>query len=67
MTNSEIIKECRVLAKYQGIIFRRLKAVSKINGKPCYKIESGVEFKVLHQGNLNTIWAALLSELFKGQ
>ena len=62
-----ILKECRTLAKDQGLIVRRSKTVNKINNKACYEIESGIEFKILHQGSLNTIWDTLLSESLKGQ
>jgi hypothetical protein len=67
MNSSEIIKECRTLAKNQNLTFRRSKAVNKINSKACYEIESGIEFKTLHQGCLNTIWLTLLSECLQGQ
>tara|TARA_R110000851_G_scaffold31339_1_gene84824 strand:- start:392 stop:595 length:204 start_codon:yes stop_codon:yes gene_type:complete len=67
MTNAQILKECRQLAKTQGLTFRRSKTVSTINGLACYEIESGLEFKVLHQGNLTTIWETLLSECFAGK
>jgi hypothetical protein len=66
MKSSEIIKECRQLAKAQSLTFRRSKTINEINKKACYEIESGVQNKVLHQGNLNTIWETLLSECLKG-
>ena len=67
MNHSEIIKECRVLAKSQDLTFRRSKTVNTINGRACYEIESGIQYKTLHQGCLNTIWETLLSESLKGQ
>jgi hypothetical protein len=67
MKTSEIIKECRVLAKAQNLTFRRSKTVNKINNKPCYAIESGVEFKTLHQGSICTVWETLLSESLANQ
>ncbi len=67
MTNNEIIKECRALAKEQNLTFRRSKEVNKINNKACYEIESGIEYKILHQGCLVTIWETLLSEGLKGK
>ena len=66
MNNSEIMKECRSLAKAQNLTFRRSKTVSTINNKACYEIESGFQYKVLHQGSLDTIWNTLLSENLKG-
>ena len=67
INSSEIIKECRTLAKNQNLTFRRSKTANKINGKACYKLESGIEFKTLHQGSLKTIWLTLLSEYFQGK
>ena len=67
MTNNEIIKECRLLAKTQNLAFRRSNRVDKINGKACYEIESGIEYKTLHQGSLVTIWETLLSENLANQ
>lgn len=62
MKNKEIIKECIKLAKLQNLTFRRSKTVSTINNKACYELESGVQYKILHQGSLATIWETLLSE-----
>ena len=56
------MKECRELAKDQSLTFRRSKTVGTINGKACYEIESGIEYKILQQGCLVTIWETLLSE-----
>lgn len=67
MTSNEIIKECRKLAKTQSLTFKRSIKVGTINNKACYEIESGIEYKTLHQGCLNTIWEALLSERLAGQ
>jgi len=67
MKTNEILRECHKLAKEQGLSFRRSKSVNTINGKACYEIESGIEYKVLHKGCLNTIWDTLLSENLKGQ
>lgn len=67
MTNNEIIKECRKLAKAQSLAFKRSKGVGTINNKACYEIKSGIEYKTLHQGCLNTIWETLLSESLTGQ
>ena len=61
MTHNEIIKECRKLAKEQNIEFKRSNNVGKINGKACYEIESGIQYKTLHQGCLDTIYKTLLS------
>jgi hypothetical protein len=65
MKSSEIIKECRELAKNQSLTFRRSKTINEINNRACYEIESGIEYKILHQGNLETIWETLLSECLK--
>jgi len=62
LTNNEIIKECRKLAKVQNITFKRSKKVGTINGKACYEIESGIEYRTLHKGCLATIYDTLLSE-----
>ena len=62
MKNSEIIKDCRKLAKSQSIKFKRSKTINKINGAACYEIESGIQHKTLHQGCLDTIYQTLLSE-----
>ena len=67
MTNNEIMKECRSLAKIQNLTFRRSKTVSTINNKACYEIESGIQYKILHQGSLVTIWETLLSESLANQ
>lgn len=67
MKNSEIMKECRKLAKAQSIVFKRSKSVNKINGLACYEIESGIQHKTLHQGCLNTIYQTLLSEACANQ
>jgi len=67
MTYSEMIKECRVLAKSQNLTFRRSKKVGKINGKACYEIKSGIACKILHKGSLIAIWDTLLSESLAGQ
>ena len=67
MTNNEIIKECRELAKTQNLTFKRSKTVSTINDKACYEIESGIQHKTLHQGSLVTIWETLLSENLANQ
>ena len=65
MTDNEIIKECRELAKKQNIAFKRSKTINKINGKACYEIHSKLLHKTLHQGCLHTIWETLLSEALK--
>lgn len=67
MGHNEIMKECRALAKAQSLTFKRSKKVGTINGKACYEIESGIEYKTLHQGCLNTIWETLLSENLANQ
>jgi len=67
MNSNEIMKECRVLAREQNLTFKRSENVGTINGKACYNIESGIEYKTLHQGCLVTIWETLLSEALTGQ
>lgn len=67
MNSKEIIKECRELAKAQNLTFKRSKKINLINGKACYEIESGIQYKTLHQGSLVTIWETLLSECLSGQ
>ena len=62
MRTNETIKECRKLAKAQNVTFKRSSKVGKINGMACYEIESGIEYKTLHQGCLNTVYETLLSE-----
>ena len=68
MTYSEIIKECRKLAKAQDLTFRRSRIVDKINNKACYEIESGIYCgTLLSQGSLFRVWDTLLSEKLAGQ
>ena len=67
MNSNEILKECRELAKAQGLTVRRSTLVNRINGKACYEIESGIEYKILQQACLTTIWMTLLSEALKGK
>ena len=62
MNINNIIKECRKLAKSQGLTFRRSKKIGLINGRACYEIESGIQYKTLHEGCLDTIYETLLSE-----
>ena len=62
MNAKETIKECLKLAKEQNIEFKRSSKVGKINGRACYELESGIEYKTLHQGCLDTIYETLLSE-----
>ena len=62
MNHSDTLKECRKLAKNQNVTFKRSKKVNKINGLACYEIESGKQYKTLHQGCLNSIYDTLLSE-----
>lgn len=61
MNNKEVIVACEKLANDQNLVFRRSKTINLINSSPCYEIESGKQYKVLHQGNLMTIWETLLS------
>lgn len=67
MTYSEILKECRSLAKEQNITFRRSRTVSLINGKACYDLQSGIQSKNLCRGSLIAVWETLLSENFANQ
>lgn len=67
MNSSEIMKECRKLAKEQSIEFKRSKKVGKINGRACYELHSGLFYKVLHQGSIETIYETLLSEACANQ
>mgnify|MGYP001207267526 CR=1 FL=1 len=67
LSSNEVIKECRKLAKDQGLTFRRSKTVGTINGAACYEIESGIQHKILYQNNLTLTWENLLNESFKGQ
>jgi len=67
MTNDKIIKECCELANAQNLTFRRSERVNTINGRPCFEIESGIQFKTILQGCLVTIWEVLLSEILKDQ
>ncbi len=62
MNSNEIMKECRKLAKEQSIEFKRSKTVGNINGRACYELHSGLFYKVLHQGCVETIYDTLLSE-----
>ena len=62
LTINEIIKECRKLAKNQCLTFKRSKKIGLINGKACYEIESGIQYKTLQQGCLDTVYEMLLSE-----
>ena len=61
MNYSEIIKDCKKLAKSQQIEFKRSKSINTINGLACYELESGFQYKTLHQGCLDTIYQTLLS------
>ena len=67
MTNNEIIKECRLLAKNQSLTFKRSKKIGLINGKACYEIESGIQYKILSHGCLSAIHDKLLSEVCANQ
>ncbi len=67
LDHNGIVKECRKLAKDQSLTFRRSKTVGNINGKACYEIESGIEYKVLYQNNLMCVWETLLSESLANQ
>ena len=67
LTITEIIKECRKLAKSQGLTFRRSKKIGLINGKACYEIESGIQYKTLHEGCLDTVYEVLISEYYANQ
>jgi len=61
MKHNEVIKNCRILAKEQNLTFRRSKKISTINGKTCYEIESGIQYKTLQQDCISTIYATLYS------
>jgi hypothetical protein len=67
LTSNEIIKECRLLAKEQGVKFQRCKTIGKIGDFACYEIESGICHKSLYQGKLVDVWENLLSETYSNQ
>lgn len=62
MNTNKTIKECRMLANAQNLTFKRSQSVGLINGKACYEIESGIQYKILSQGCLSTVYNKLLSE-----
>lgn len=62
MNSNQIIKECKKLAQEQNIEFRRSETINTINTRACYELDSGIEYKILHQGCLNTIYETLISE-----
>lgn len=67
MNSNEIIKECRELAKAQGLTFRRSRTINKINSKACYEIESGIQYKILYQSDLFSVWETLILGEFAGE
>ena len=67
MKYSELLKECKKLAKEQCIEFKRSVSVNKINNSACYELESGIQNKKLHQGSIETIYETLLSGVCANQ